>query len=215
MVVHRSRAQEQKGARAQGRTSVKAKRRKRAVAPVARPVRYEDHYQMALYVSIASVCIFFIAFRAINVSVERQLKIQLPEKQAPVSTVLPLESIAVEQVKKTATVNRNSSDPEEYNIRAQERDLLFSNQYRWNSVMKSAVKESDIIERMSDGDAFKGIKKTPEQFRDQLERIEGRICEYEQKVHADPGDDHARQKLQGLYMLKATVKGLKKAVVEK
>ena len=212
MVVHRSRAQEQKGARAQGRTSVKAKRRKRAVA---RLVRYEDHYQMTLYVSIASVFIFFVAFRAINISVERQLKIQLPEKQASVSTVLPAEPVAVDQVKKTPTVNINSSDPEAYNIKGQERDLLFSNQHRWNSVMKSAVKESDIIDRMSEGDAFKGIKKTPEQFRDQLERIEGRIREYEKKVQADPGDDHARQKLQGLYMIKATVKGLKKAVMEK
>ena len=60
-----------------------------------------------------------------------------------------------------------------------------------------------------------GKKMTAQQFRQQLERIEGRIREYEQRVQNDPGDDYARQKLQSLYMLKATVKGLKKAVVEK
>ena len=181
----------------------------------SRNVSEHHYYQTVLYVIIASVFVFFIAFRAINISVERQLKIQMPEKEGSLSTDLPVKSPVVEQVKEDIPLSIRSSGPEEYNIKAQEQNILLQNQRRWNSSMRKTMRESNIIDRMSEGEAFKGIKKTPEQFRQQLDRIERRIREYEQKARKDPSDDYARQKLQGLYMLKATVKGLKKAVVEK
>ncbi|MCK5014307.1 MAG: hypothetical protein KAS66_10850 [Candidatus Omnitrophica bacterium] len=209
MIQRRStRAKEPRIARAK-------KRRKRASASVPRHVREYNYYRYALYAIIASVFVFFITFRAINISVDRQLKIQIPEKRKPLSARLPVKPVIVEQIKEKVLPEIIFSDPEEYNIKTQERGALLQNQRRWNSSMRKTVREADIIDRMSEGDAFKGIKKTPEQFRQQLERIEGRIREYEKRVQNDPGDDAARKKLQGLYMLKATVKGLKKAVVEK
>jgi hypothetical protein len=193
------------------------KRRKRESTQMPRRVKEHNYYRSVLYVIIGSVFVFFITFRAINISVERQLKVQIPEKEMPVSAEVPeTVPLVAEPVKKEeALTGINFSDPEEYNIKTQEQSVLPQNQRRWNSSTRKTVRDADIIDRMSEVDAFKGIKKTPEQFRKQLERIEGRIREYEQKAQDDPGNDAVRQKLQGLYMLKATVKGLKKAVVEK
>ena len=86
--------------------------------------------------------------------------------------------------------------------------------YYWDSNTKIILEGTDVIERLDEADAFKGNKKTSGQFQRQLKRIDGRIREYKLKVQSDPGDDYARQKLQSLYMLRATVGSLEKAVVK-
>ena len=139
----------------------------------------------------------------------------MPEKELPLPVKAPETPSVTASTQEEKAPKIGSSDLDEYSIKAQEQDILFQNQRRWDSSVKSALDESELLERMSEGEAFKGIKKTPEQFEQQLRRIEGRIREYEQRLQNDPGDDYARQKLHGLYMLKSTVEGLKKAVVEK
>jgi len=102
-----------------------------------------------------------------------------------------------------------------HTIKVQKQSMLLKNQHYWDSNTKVILEETDVIERMDEENAFSGNEMTPEQFEQQLQRIDGRIREYELRVQNNPADDYAREKLQSLYMLKATVGGLENVVVTK
>ena len=170
------------------------------------------YYNIFVYGVIAAVIIFFIAFRFFNTSVERQLDVQM-YKKAKGGALEELKATREQEIKEEQTITEdNQLAPS--TIKVQKQSILMENQYYWDSNTRAILEDTDVLERMDEAGVFEGNKKTSAQFQAQIQRLDGRIREYEQKVQSDPGDDHARQKLQNLYMLKATVGGIEEAVVE-
>ena len=167
-------------------------------------------------IGLAVLILFFAVFRSLNMSIENQLKAQMHAEKEGLSTEEPSPKdsspvIPQEQAKQKRALR--SSDPAQYHILAQKKSVLLESQLYWDSTMRKTLRQSDTINRMSQGNAFKETRTTPEQFQKKLQRIDGRIREYEQRVHNNPGDDYARQKLQDLYMMKSSVSNLEEAVV--
>ena len=171
------------------------------------------YYNIILTSVIAVVCVFFIAFHFFNSSVDRELEVQM-YKTAKESILQELKLTRQEEfVAEKEITKAHKLTP--YTIKVQKQSILLGNQHYWDSNTKMILKGTDVMERMDEANVFAGNKKTPEQFKRQLQRIDGRIREYQMKVQNNPADDHARQKLQNLYMLRATVSGLEKVVVKK
>ncbi len=175
-------------------------------------VMNHKHNNVIIYSAIAALVVFFIAFRFLNTSLQRQLEVQI-RKEAEESMLKVLKVARQEESKKEKEIaGENALAP--YAIKVQKQSALLENQYYWDSNTKMILGGTDIIGRMDASGAFKGNKKTSIQFQKQIERIDGRIEEYRVKVENDPGDDAARQKLQSLYMLRATVGSLEGVVVK-
>jgi hypothetical protein len=171
------------------------------------------YYNNILYIAIAAVVIFFIAFRFFNVSILKQLDVQM-YKKAERAMRKELKATRAEELKEEKKIaEANALTP--YTIKVQKDSVLQENQYYWDSNTEAILDGTDVIKRLEDGAVFEGNKMTPEQYQQQIERIDGRIREYEQKVQETPGDEHAHEKLRSLYMLKASLGGLKEAVVDK
>src|SRR3990167_1642432 len=107
------------------------------------------------------------------------------------------------------------SDLAGYQIIPQRINRFTNNQRYWDEVTEKAVGESGVLEDMAKGGIFKVATMTPAQFQKQLQRINGRIEEYEQIVVREPGNDYAQKKLNDLYMLKSSISALEKNLTDK
>jgi hypothetical protein len=105
------------------------------------------------------------------------------------------------------------SDLSPYQIIPHRKSDLFKNQQYWDIMTKNALQHSNITNSSEAEGVLKGIAKTPDQFKNQIQQIDARIREYKRIIHNNPNDEYAKQKLQNLYMIKATVKTLKEAIV--
>lgn len=170
------------------------------------------YYNTAIYIIIAIVVVFFVAFRFFNTSIQRQLEVQMYKdvNETMLQELRATREEEIEEEKNIADINKLTP----YTIKVQKKSMLLQNQHYWDSNTKAVLEGTDVIERMDEVGAFTGNKKTSEQFNRQIERMDARIAEYKQKVLSDPGDDYARQKLQSLFMLKSTVSGLENTVVK-
>ena len=107
------------------------------------------------------------------------------------------------------------SDLAGYQIIPQRINRFTNNQRYWDEVTEKAVEQSGVLGDMENGGIFKGATMTPAEFQKQLQRINGRIEEYEQIVVREPGNDYAQKKLNDLYMLKSSISALEKNLIEK
>lgn len=169
--------------------------------------RYYTILSVGLFVMIS----FFIIFRLINQSIENQLAIQLQKIKKELSQKDPVQ-IPIQNTKKQKRP-LSPSDLTSYQIIPHRKSRLFKNQQYWNVMTRNALQQSGIIDNIQTEGIFKGIEKTPEQFKKQIRQIDGRIRKYKQKIRNNPNDEHAKQKLQNLYMIKSTVKALKETIV--
>jgi len=122
--------------------------------------------------------------------------------------------VQVDQVKKEKRT-LSSTDLTPYQIVPHRKSRLFKNQQYWDVRTKEAFEQSSVKSRIQEGEVFKGITKTPEEFKQQIRMIDGRIKATKKKIRSDPNDDYARRKLQDLYMLKSTVRALRETLVTK
>jgi hypothetical protein len=106
------------------------------------------------------------------------------------------------------------SDLAGYQIIPQRINRFTNNQRYWDELTEKAVGGSGVLED-EEGGIFKGATMTPAQFQKQLQRINGRIEEYEQIVVREPGNDYAQKKLNDLYMLKSSISALEKNLTDK
>jgi len=171
------------------------------------------YYNHILYMVLAAIVIFFIAFRFFNTSILRQLDVQM-YKEAEQAVRQALKATRAQELKEEKKIaDENALTP--YTIKVQKDSVLLENQYYWDSNTEAILKGTDAIQRLESEGAFAGNKMTAEQYQQQVDRIDGRIREYERMVQEDPGNEAAHEKLRSLYMLKASLGGLEAAVVEK
>jgi len=159
------------------------------------------------------VLLFIVGVFTMNRSVDRQMGAQM---QAPASEVaLRAEAPAPQPALADGPRQLEASDLSHYRIIPQKLNRFTNNQRYWDSMTENALGQTDTIGRMEKGGIFKGATMTPVEFQKQLQRINGRIEEYEQIVIREPGNGHAQKKLNDLYMLKSTISALKPAIVGK
>jgi len=170
-------------------------------------------FNIILFISIFVVFLFFIGIQLINRFIENQLTVQVQKMKEE----LLLEKAASKSSDQKKEQKRilSTSDLTPYQIVPQRKSRLFKNQQYWDVLTKEALEQSDVMSRIQEGEIFKGIQKTPREFRQKIRMIDGRIKEYKKKIRSDPNDDYARRKLQDLYMLKSTVRALKDVIVIK
>ena len=169
-----------------------------------------NHYNTILAVSFLVLIAFFILFRLINRSIERHLTSQLQKIKAELSQ--PQEQ-APKQITKELKRQLKPSDLSPYQIIPHRKSDLFKNQQYWDIMTKNALQLSNITGNSETEGIFKGIAKTPDQFKNQIQQIDARIREYKRIIHDNPNDEYAKQKLQNLYMIKSTVKTLRETIV--
>jgi len=99
-------------------------------------------------------------------------------------------------------------DPAKYNIKVQgEHDIPLTEQ-QWEYKMRQGFQQSSSENENPDL-SLEGIGKTPAEIKERIADIEAQIKESEVISLNNPGDRNAQEKLQILYMLKATLAVLK------
>jgi len=170
-------------------------------------------FNNVLLIGSAVVVLFMISIRLITQSIENQLTVEVKkmkeEYQSEKETQVHLDK--AKKQKRTLS----STDLTPYQIIPQRKSRLFKNQQYWDVLTKRALEQSSAKSRIQEGEIFKGITKTPKEFKQQIRLIDSRIKAYKIKIRVDSNDDYARRKLQDLYMLKATVRALRETLVLK
>jgi len=170
-------------------------------------------FNIIMIVGSSVIVLFIIGVRLINRSIENQLAVQVQKMK---------EELLQEKVEQILSDNKKNQERDlspsnltPYQIVPQRKSRLFKNQQYWDVLTKEALERSDAMNRINEGEIFKGIEKTPEEFKQQIRLIDSRIKEYKKKIRSNSNDDYARRKLQDLYMLKSTVRALKETIVIK
>lgn len=105
----------------------------------------------------------------------------------------------------------NEDDPAKYNIKVQGRSDVPLTEQQWEYQMRQGL--SGVGQA---GDpSLAGVEKTPQEIEGQLQEINSQIKEYEAITLSNAGDHKAQERLQTLYMLKATLNILKDKVTKR
>jgi len=164
-----------------------------------------------LLIGSAVVVLFMISIRLITQSIENQLTVEVKKMKEEYQSEKETQ-VRLDQAKKQKRT-LSSTDLTPYQIVPQRKSRLFKNQQYWDVLTKKALEQSSAKNRIQEGEIFKGITKTPEEFKQQIRLIDSRIKAYKKKIRMDSNDDYARRKLQDLYMLKSTVRALRETLV--
>ena len=170
------------------------------------------HFKNMLLIGFAVVVLFIISIRLITQSIDNQLTVEVKKMKDELQSEKETQ-VRLDQAKKQKRT-LSSTDLTPYQIVPQRKSRLFKNQQYWDVLTKKALEQSNAKSRIQEGEIFKGITKTPEEFKQQIRLIDSRIKAYKKRIRSDSNDDYARRKLQDLYMLKATVRALKETLVE-
>ena len=158
------------------------------------------HWRQRL-IFIATV-IFFISLSVIN----RAIRF----KALSSSTLLQDNKTDKDRDSKENFIEENSqyhvkpSDPAQYNIKIQGQYDIPLTEQQWEYKMRQGLAGARGSERSSQ-QILQGIKKTPEEIEQQIADLDVQIKEFDAISLNNPADQKAREKLQTLYMLKATL----------
>ena len=161
-----------------------------------------------------AVLLFFGTVMFMNRSIQNRLEAQT-QPTAGKTTVSKPAQPEPEPARPEEEQTLTPSDLAGYQIIPQRLNRFTNNQRYWDQMTNKAIGESGVLEGMEKGEIFRGATMTPAEFQKQLQRIDGRIEEYEQIVIREPGNDYAQKKLNDLYMLKSSISALEKNLIEK
>ena len=107
------------------------------------------------------------------------------------------------------------TSPAKYGIVDQTEETMPRNQLQWDLYTEKVLVKSKALDRMDEKKAFAGIKKTSREFKKRMNEINDQIKMYEKIKRNNPADPDAENKLESLYMLKATLTALESKIVIK
>ena len=114
-------------------------------------------------------------------------------------------------IEKNSKYHLVADDPAKYNIKSQgEHDVPLTEQ-QWEYRMRQGLKSSPSSHE-NPGLSLEGVQKTPEEIEKRIKDLTAQIKAQETIILNNSGDRHAQDKLQTLYMLKATLMVLKEKV---
>jgi len=168
-------------------------------------------FNIILIIGSVAVVLFFVGIRLITQSIDNELTIEVEK----IKEELRVAKEVRERLDRANNQKRvlKSTNLTPYQIVPQRKSRLFKNQQYWDVLTRNALEQSTVTNRIQEGEIFKGITKTPKEFKKEIRMIDGRIKVYKKKIRSDPSDDYARRKLQDLYMLKSTVRVLRETIV--
>ena len=108
-----------------------------------------------------------------------------------------------------------SANPAKYGIVVQTEETMPRNQLQWDLYTEKILVKSKALDRMDEKKVFAGIKKTPRELKKRMNEINDQIKMYEKIKRNNPADPDAENKLDSLYMLKATLTALESKIVIK
>lgn len=142
--------------------------------------------------------------RFVRSSLKQSVKVNAVEPGAEDSGDLPA-------VKIVGKYSLSEDDPAKYNIKVQGRSDVPLTEQQWEYQMRQGLSS---IGQAGDP-ALVGVEKTPQEIEDQLQEINSQIREYEAITLSNTGDHKSQERLQTLYMLKATLNILKDKVTKR
>lgn len=172
-------------------------------------------FKLFVLLAIIAVSILVALVTVMNSSMKHHLAAVPQAGVLPDAPVLTPPAAQPDNEKNAQGPKLTASDLTPYQIRPQRRSNLFKDQQYWDVTTQKALEQSESLRSDLAQGIRKGASLTPSDYKEQLKRLEQRIKEYKQEVDRNPGDMVAQQKLQNLYMLKATVKALKDTVITK
>ena len=116
-------------------------------------------------------------------------------------------------VEKNSKYHLVADDPDKYNIKSQGEQDIPLTQAQWEYRMRQGLKQSRA-DNANPALSLAGIEKTPEEIEGRINELNAQIKAYEAAALNNPGDRNAQEKLQTLYMLKATLTVLKDKVTK-
>jgi len=127
-------------------------------------------FNRILLIGSAVVVLFFISIRLITQSIENQLTVEVKKIKEELQSEKETQ-VRLDQAKKQKRT-LSSTDLTPYQIVPQRKSRLFKNQQYWDVLTKQALEQSDAMNRIQEGEIFKGIKKTPKEFKQQIRQIQ-------------------------------------------
>jgi hypothetical protein len=141
----------------------------------------------------------------LNGKVDSTVKSSSPSvQQAPVPAV-------ANNVNKT-TENLTAADPNQFGIETEDKNGVVKTENDWASQMGKTLNEPAVAQAMAQQGLLEELKNNPERIKEKLDRVEEEIKLQEVRVRQHPTDSDEKDRLQSLYMLKATLTSLNEKV---
>lgn len=147
---------------------------------------------------------FFMFFKYVNNKISNRVTVALDKIQDSSAAPKQTASISEKNTEHKEHVLKET-DLSPYSITSQGDNRILKSQQFWDNHAKKTI----------GGGAPGGGQWTPDQIDRQISRIDGRIREFQGRVQYNPDDEYAQRKLQGLYMMRSTMKTLRENVINK
>lgn len=157
------------------------------------------------------ILIYIVLIVIVNILMNRSLQ----DRNSP-QTKANRKSVAAGRLPSEASKKSKNflrpDNPIRYNIVEQKR-YVPHNQQQWDEYMKKALQETQALKQIKTAGASSNLKKSKADIQRQRQNIARLITVYETILRASPGDTESQQRLQELYMLRATLDTLQNKIV--
>ena len=159
---------------------------------------------------------FFLIFRWMNRSIENQFNGQREGVAAALPKAAPVQLLPSSSPEETSRLAMlQTADLSPYRILPQTNGLYMNNQSFWDAMTRKAMQDSENAGHLSLEEVYSGMNVSPMQYQTQIQRIENRIREYEERITKNSDNHYDQLKLRDLYMLKSSMNALKPMIVQK
>ena len=167
------------------------------------------------------VFVFLLILFGLNVvilrNLEKSLKTQprmatdLSDMVSESSETLPARSPQLDQPLPEGLV---PDQPEDFNITFENEQNLVRTQMQWDFELKRARDQAGHLRTSDPQERFVHVRKSPEEYASQLKLLDTQIKELEEKKRKSARNQVLRDRLQTLYMLRATLTIFKDEIIE-
>jgi len=101
-----------------------------------------------------------------------------------------------------------AADPKNYGIEESRNEDVSRSEEGWASAMSDTLSQPEFMEALNQQGILEDLKNNPQKINERLERVEEETKQQEIRVRQFPTNPDEKDRLQSLYMLKATLKAL-------
>jgi hypothetical protein len=148
--------------------------------------------------------VFLLSIMIMNRFIGSMFKVHPSEKKSGKKMEVKTQEVFDEEKSK---YHPQADDPSKYGIKVQGVDDMPLTEKQWESKMRQNSSGDPAIQ-----ESLGGIAKTPQEIDERIADLTAQIKENEAAALNNPNDRNAQEKLQTLYMLKATLISLKERV---
>jgi len=169
----------------------------------------------------SGILLFLLILFALNVRImsklEKSLRIASQVKESPAGQSAELVKEIIprsEQLDQPLPDGLVTDAADDYGIGVEHEQAMNRSQMQWDFELKRSRDYAGHLKTSDRQEKIVRVQKSPEEYAAQLKLLDEQIRELEVRVKRNPYDDKGQERLQSLYMLRATLSIFKKDIVK-